>query len=125
MNGEGSMQNVVLSKQIKSMESIVVDLPWKSSEDHHLHCGVAMMRHMETYMGLQKWNSGLKKNNVRLTRNSVITIFIICFLWNENSALFRLKFVSRLLIYIHEAITYSKLYLHFFSLQDILLKNFV
>ncbi|XP_021731264.1 uncharacterized protein LOC110698165 [Chenopodium quinoa] len=63
MNGEGSIQSVVLSKQIKSMESVVVDLPWKSSDDNHLHCGVAMMRHMETYMGLQKWNSGLNKNN--------------------------------------------------------------
>ena len=37
MNGEGSIQSVILSKQIKSMESVVVDLPWKSLDDHHLH----------------------------------------------------------------------------------------
>ena len=124
-----------MSKQIKSVESVVVDLPWKSSNDHHLHCGVAMMRYMETYMGLQKWNSGLKKNkvslshfmlvvvtyslshlkknNVSLTRKSVIAIFIICFFWNEKFALFRLKFVSSLLIYIHEANTYPILTLNY------------
>ncbi|XP_021771924.1 uncharacterized protein LOC110736087 [Chenopodium quinoa] len=66
MDGEGTIQSLVLSKQIKSMESVVIDVPWKSSDDTHLHCGVAMMRHMETYMGMQKWNSGLKKNNVSL-----------------------------------------------------------
>ncbi|XP_021727235.1 uncharacterized protein LOC110694372 [Chenopodium quinoa] len=67
MDGQGTIQSVVLSKEIKSMDSEVIDLLWKSSDDDHLHCGVAMMRHMETYMGLQKWNSGLKKNNVSLS----------------------------------------------------------
>ena len=83
------------------MEFVVVDLTWRSSNVHHLHCGVAMMRHMETFIGLQKWNLGLQKNNVSLshfmivvatyrlsylmknnvilTRKIVIAIFIICF----------------------------------------------
>ena len=46
------------------MEISVINGSWKSSDKNHLHCGVAVMRLMETYMGCAKWDPGLKKNNV-------------------------------------------------------------
>ncbi|XP_021751272.1 uncharacterized protein LOC110716928 [Chenopodium quinoa] len=64
---EGNVQSSVLSSDIKRMEHVTLDSPWKSTDNNHLHCGIALMRIMETYMGLSKWASSLKKNNVSLS----------------------------------------------------------
>ncbi|XP_021739698.1 uncharacterized protein LOC110706089 [Chenopodium quinoa] len=67
MQYEGNVQSSVLSSDIKRMEHAAIDSPWKSTDINHLHCGIALMRIMETYMGLSKWPLGLKKNNVSLS----------------------------------------------------------
>ncbi|XP_021716902.1 uncharacterized protein LOC110684781 [Chenopodium quinoa] len=63
----GNVQSSVLSSDIKRMEYSAIDSPWKSTGINHLHYGIALMRLMETYMGLSKWPSGLKKNNESLS----------------------------------------------------------
>ncbi|KAL2929925.1 S-antigen protein, partial [Bienertia sinuspersici] len=59
---QGSLQGSLVAKDICNMGTSCLEFDWKSSDDHQ-HCGVALMRHMESYKGLKKWDCGLKRND--------------------------------------------------------------
>ncbi|KAL2893663.1 O-fucosyltransferase 16 [Bienertia sinuspersici] len=82
------LQGSLVAKDICNMGTSCLEFDWKSSDDHQ-HCGVALMRHMESYKGLKKWDCGLRRNDISVFEKlrSKYCCSIICSDINEAVAM--------------------------------------
>ena len=88
MGNQGSVQGNLLKKDIMNMTSCLLPFDWQSTDAAHEYCGISLMRHMEAYMGVKKWDCGLKKNDVSIL---ILIVFLVensCFLLFSSSDIF-------------------------------------